>query len=208
MNPASRSYVTKELSETTWPDFIKLFSPKSGWNHCWCVHFHRPRPLPKSEWLPTRAERAQRNRREQKALLDRGCSHGILVYLDREPVGWCQYGPREELTRIDKFASYKKVRPANSYTKNKEPKKLWRITCFVVNKKHRRQGIAGAALRAALQSIKKQGGGIVEAYPVDDWSGGSFGNLSTHGTVSMFKKQRFKIIAPFNNTNVIMRRTI
>jgi hypothetical protein len=208
MASSSHSYATKELSEKTWPDFVKLFSPKSGWNHCWCVHFHRPHPLPKKNGYPPARKEPNGIAANKKPLLDRGCSHGILVYLDREPVGWCQYGPREELARIDRFASYKKVRPANSNTKNKEPKKLWRITCFVVNKKHRRQGIAGVALRAALQSIKKQGGGIVEAYPVQDWSGGSFGNLSTHGTVSMFKKQRFKIIAPFNNTNVIMRRTM
>jgi ribosomal protein S18 acetylase RimI-like enzyme len=156
MATSSRSYVTKELSETTWPDFVKLFSLKSGWNHCWCVHFHRPRPLPKEKWLATRAERAQRNRREQKKLVDRGRSHGILVYLYGEPVGWCQYGPREELTRIDNIPNSKKVESANSNAKNQELKKLWRITCFVVDKKHSRQGIAGAALRAALQSIKKQ----------------------------------------------------
>ena len=217
--PASkRTYITKELSPNTWPDFVKLFSPKSGWNHCWCVHFHRPRPLPKEKWLATRAERAKRNRREQKSLLDRGCSHGILVYLDGEPVGWCQYGRRDELARIDNLANYKKSALINREAQQQKgtsrknspppPQKLWRITCFVVAKNHRRQGIAGAALRAALHSIKKKGGGLVEAYPVENWSSGSFGNMSTHGAVSMFRKEHFQIVAPLNNTNVVMRRAI
>jgi GNAT superfamily N-acetyltransferase len=158
--------------------------------------------LPKSKWLATRAERSVRNRREQKALVEEGCSHGILVYVKDEPVGWCQYGPREELTRIDNLRNYRGLAPESEKTR------LWRITCFVVDKKYRRLGVAGAALKAALASIKKQGGGLVEAYPVANWEGGAFGNMSTHGTVSMFKKEGFKKVAPFGNTNVVMRRTV
>lgn len=193
---------TKELSEKTWPDFAKLFSQGNGWHHCWCVHFHRANPLPKTHWLPTRALRAQRNRREQKKLIGRGCSHGILVYATGVPVGWCQYGPREELTRIDNMRIYRV--PAAEM----ETAKLWRVTCFVVDRKYRRRGIAGVALQAALESIERQGGGVVEAYPAANWAGKSFGNMSTHGTVSMFKKAGFKRIAPFGNTNVVMRKTI
>jgi GNAT superfamily N-acetyltransferase len=196
------AYTTKELSTKTWPDFVKLFSQKSGWNHCWCVHFHRPRPVPKEKWLPTRAGRAVRNRREQKALVKRGCSHGILVYLKGEPVGWCQYGPREELTRIDNNRSYRGLITEG------EARKFWRITCFVVDREYRRRGLAGAALKAALASIKRKGGGLVEAFPVANWEGGAFGNMSTGGTVSMFKKEGFKIVSPVGNTNVVMRRTI
>lgn len=51
-------------------------------------------------------------------------------------------------------------------------------------------------------------GGVVEAYPVAHWQGKSFGNMSTHGTMSMFKKAGFKRAAPFGNTNVVMRKTI
>jgi GNAT superfamily N-acetyltransferase len=195
-------YKARELSTRTWPDFVKLFSPESGWQHCWCVHFHRPHALPRSEWLPRRAERSVRNRREQKRLVDEGCSHGILVYEKGEPVGWCQYGRREELTRIDNNRNYREPMAEGG------SRKLWRITCFVVEKKHRRRGVAGAALKAALASIKKQGGGLVEGYPVADWEGKSFGNMSTHGTASMFKKAGFKAVGPFGSTNMIMRRTI
>jgi GNAT superfamily N-acetyltransferase len=195
-------YTTKELSKKTWPALEKLFAPKSGWNHCWCVHFHRPRPLSKGEWLPTRAQRAVRNRQEQRRLIEKGCSHGILVYENKQPVGWCQYGLQEELPRIDNNRNYRRLAPPHPAGK------LWRITCFVVRKEHRRRGIAGAALKAALASIRKQGGGLVEAYPVANWEGQSFGNMSTHGTVSMFEKAGFRRVAAFGNTNVVMRRKI
>ena len=199
---AAMKLSTKELSGATWPDFLKLFSQGNGWDHCFCVHCHRPRPLPKEQWLPTRTLRAARNRQEQKKLIDKRCSHGILVYANGEPVGWCQYGPREELTRIDNMRTYRVPVPEI------KPGKLWRITCFVVDRKYRRRGIAGVALAAALESIKRQGGGIVEAYPVANWEDKSFGNMSTHGTVSMFKKAGFKRVAPFGNTNVVMRKKI
>ena len=78
-------YTTKELSKKTWPDFEKLLSQGNGWDSCRCVHFHRPRGLPKEKWLPTRAERGVRNREEKQALVEAGRSHGILVYAEGEP---------------------------------------------------------------------------------------------------------------------------
>lgn len=200
------AYTTKELSKKTWPDFEKLFSQGNGWDHCQCMHFHRPCGLPKNKWLPTRAERGVRNRREKKELVESGHSHGILVYANGEPVGWCQYGPKEELPPVDNSRKYRAHAPEPSADK------LWRITCFVVLKKYRKQGVASAALKAALESIRKKGGGLVEAYPITRWESRAFGNESTHGTASMFKKEGFKLVAPFGSirfsTSVLMRRSI
>lgn len=200
------SYTTKELSKKTWPDFVKLFSRGSGWDHCQCMHFHRPCALPESEWLHSRAKRAVRNRRQKKKLVESGRAHGILVYADGEPVGWCQYGPKEELPRVDNSRNYRGL--ALEATR----KKLWRITCFVVDTKHRKRGVASAALRASLESIRKKGGGIVEAYPIARWETGAFGNESTHGTVSMFKKRKFKVVGALSiarfSTKVLMRRDV
>jgi len=208
------AYATKELSKTTWPDFEKLFSQKNGWDHCQCMHFHRPCSLPRDQWLHSRAERALRNRREKRQLVEKGSAHGILVYENSEPIGWCQYGPGEELPRIDKSRNYQALASRGASVR------LWRITCFVVDRKHRKRGVATAALRAALESIRKKGGGVVEAYPLIDWEGlrrselrrrghaPSFGNMSTHGTVSMFEKHGFEIVAPFGGTNVLVRRIV
>jgi GNAT superfamily N-acetyltransferase len=185
---AADRFTTKELSTKTWPDFVKLFSQGNGWDHCCCMHFHRPRALPKSEWLPTRAERAVRNRRQKRELVKRGCAHGILVYAKGEPVGWCQFGLREELPRIDNARKYRPLAP-------KTPAPLWRITCFAVLKPYRRLGVASAALEAALKSIARQGGGLVEACPIDWWLPRTFGNESTHGAISMFTKAGFQPVA-------------
>jgi GNAT superfamily N-acetyltransferase len=204
----------QELSRKTWPDFERLFSQKNGWDFCWCMHFHRPRSLPKNKRLHSRVERGVRNRREKRELVERECSHGILVYAKGEPVGWCQYGPKEELPRIENSRKYRGLAPEGGTDR------LWRITCFVVDKRYRKRGIASAALKAALEAIRNKGGGLVEAYPITHWEdlrrselrrrgrAPAFGNVSTHGTVSMFEREGFKPVAPFGRLNVLMRRTV
>ncbi len=53
--------------------------------------------------------------------------------------------------------------PPREYDKDAPPRPGWRITCFYVDKKHRGQGIARAALEGALGQIAQAGGGLVEA---------------------------------------------
>jgi GNAT superfamily N-acetyltransferase len=200
------AYTTKELSKKTWPDFERLFSQRNGWDFCWCMHFHRPRRLPKNKWLPTRSERGVRNRREKRELVERGNAHGILIYAKGEPVGWCQYGLREELPRIDNSRKYRGLIPEGA------TERLWRITCFAVLKKYRKRGVASAALKAALEAIRSKGGGLVEAYPITRWESRAFGNESTNGTASMFAKEGFKAVASFGSTrfstHVLMTRSV
>jgi GNAT superfamily N-acetyltransferase len=205
MSTDSLTYTTKELSPKTWPDFERLFQKPGGWSHCWCMHFQRARGLPKNQQLRLRAERAVRNRRQKLELVEQGRAHGILVYAHGEPVGWCQFGRREELPRIDNRRNYRGLVPERD-------EKLWRITCFVVETAYRRRGIASAALKAALQAIKSNGGGLVEAYPLKSWLARAFGNESTPGVLSMFEKEGFKVVAPFGttrfSTGVLVRKRI
>jgi GNAT superfamily N-acetyltransferase len=161
------------------------------------MHYHRPRPLPESQRLHSKVKRAARNRRQKRKLIENGHSHGVLVYLEGEPVGWCQYGPKDELPRIDNDRNYRGLAPEGKV-------KLWRITCFVVHKRHRKRGIATAALKAALRAIEEKGGGLVEAYPMIKW--GAYRDW--FGTASIFRHEGFRVVAPFGKSNVLMRRAI
>jgi len=162
------------------------------------MFFHQLGTLPKAQKGGMTRSRVARSRRNKKVLVEEGRSHGVLVYSEGEPVGWCQYGPKEELPRIDAGNIYKRL------TLNNDGKRLWRITCFWVDRRHRNHGVAGVALKAALGSIRKKGGGFVEAYPAlrkgfpADWT----------GTLSMFEKEGFKVVAPFGKYNVIVRRRV
>jgi len=198
MAPEALEYSTKELTKDTLPDFERLFEkhPAPGAFMCWCMYHQRARPLAVSKQQHSRVKEAARNRQQKRELVENGRSHGILGYSKGEPVGWCQYGSREELPRLDSDRSYRRVAAEG------DMKRLWRITCFVVDKKYRERGVASAALKAALEAIRSKGGGLVEAYPIIRW--GAYREYL--GTVSMFQKEGFKIVAPFGKSNVVMRR--
>ena len=200
MPPEALQYSTKELTRNTLQDFERLFEkhPAPGAFMCWCMYHQGARPLAVSKQPLSRVKRAARNRRQKRELVENGRAHGIVVYSKGEPVGWCQYGGREELPRIDNWRSYRRLAPEG------DTKKVWRITCFVVDKKYRKRGVAGAALKAALEAIRHKGGGLVEAYPIV--RRGAYREYL--GTVSMFQKEGFKIAAPFGKNNVVMRKSI
>ncbi len=193
-------YTTKELVEETLPDFERLFEthPAPGAYACWCMYNHRPGPMPEGQKPQSYAERDAVNRRQTRELVRQGCSHGILVYADGEPIGWCQYGLKAELPRIENNSTYRK------FASEGDPQTLWRITCFVVDRKYRRRGVAQAALHAALEAIRGKGGGLVEAYPVTRW--GAYADY--RGTASMFQTEGFKIVGPLGKYNVVVRRSV
>ncbi len=200
-------YSAKELSKKTWPDFERLFRKPGvgdGW-WCWCTYHHdQPHSTAENKQLRTRAARSVKNHQGKRMLVEEGRAHGILLYAKGEPVGWCQYGPTEELPRIDNRPNYRRLTLEDG-----ADNKLWRITCFVVDEKYRRRGVASAALKAALEAIRRKGGGLVEAYPVSKTDQGS--NYLYSGTVTMFEKAGFKMVAPLGEgrtTTVMMRRTI
>jgi len=145
---------------------------------------------------------ARMNKRDKKRLVQEGRSHAILVYEDRIPVGWCQYGTQDELPRIDAGRNYRKVGPP------KNAGRLWRITCFFVDKRYRGRGVAKAGLKAALTSIQEQGGGVVEAYPVVSKKMAAVPEWRWFGTPSMFEKEGFVEVAPLGTSLVLMRREI
>jgi hypothetical protein len=77
-------------------------------------------------------------------------------------VGWCQYRPREELSRIDTKRNYREL-SLGAGTED-----LWRISCFVTDKRRLRRDAASAALPAALEPIEATVG-VVEAHPMILW---------------------------------------
>ena len=140
-------YTTRPLSPDTWGDFAGLVEANNGvWGGCWCIGFH-PEGVVRDR---------TRNRDAKRAHVADGTVHQVLVYSGEECVGWCQYGPPHELPNIKNPKAYESER-----TESPD----WRIGCIFTGKGHRREGVARAALTAALAAIKEAGGGLVEAYP-------------------------------------------
>jgi hypothetical protein len=142
-------YETKPLTGETWPDFAALVEANNGvWGGCWCIGFH-PEAIGRDSTVAG-------NRDAKRAHVTNGTVHQVLVYLDGECVGWCQYGPPAEVATI---------KNPKAYRKDLVELPEWRIGCVFTGNGHRRHGVARAGLAAALSAISKAGGGTVEAYP-------------------------------------------
>jgi GNAT superfamily N-acetyltransferase len=192
------AFSCRELTPKTWPDFERLFRGPGGNTWCWCMYYRRPQSAAReaAEYGVRKGGFPEHNRRRNEGLVREGRAHGILVYDEGEPVGWCAYGRREEFPAIDRGRFYRKLPP---------PGDVWRIACFVVASGHRRKGVATAALRAALASIRSQGGGLVEAYPVAIPKHGA--NTLWFGTVAMFEREGFSKVARLG-VSLLMRRRV
>ena len=139
----------KALDPSTWAAYAEMAESSNGFpSGCWCMGFH-----PEGVGKDTTAEL---NRERKRQRVQDGTTHAALVFEDDLCLGWCQYGPTEDLPRIKSRAAYDK-------TATTLPD--WRIACFYVRKGYRRQGVSHDALSGALDLIARAGGGVVEGYP-------------------------------------------
>lgn len=159
---ATTGLATKELDEATWPDYVRFFSQGNGWDHCGCTAYQSFRaPSSIGKW----SDRRDWNLALKRSLLERGLTHGILVYSEAEPVGWCQFGPTDELP-LPRDQRRALLGGGGAGRDRGVDDRVWRITCFCTLKQFARRGVAGVALPAALKAIRRRGGGLVEASPV------------------------------------------
>ncbi len=167
------SYTVRPLDGSTWDVFAELVERNNGvFGGCWCIGYHPEAP---QRGLDHRAAKEARVRSDR--------AHAALVLDDSGAAqGWCQYGSPEELPGIKHLREYAKDAP---------PLPDWRITCFYVDKKHRGQGVARAALEGALDQIAAAGGGLVEAIPEVTAGREAPGRFLFSTTVELFEQYGF-----------------
>lgn len=142
------AYTTKPLTPATWDDFATLVESHNGvWGGCWCMGFHPEGVGP---------ERTAEDNRAAKWAHTTAGTRQVLVYADDDCVGWCQFGTPAELPNI---------KNRKKYDRDAAEPPTWRIGCIFTASKHRGRGVARAAVGAALDTISRAGGGVVEAYP-------------------------------------------
>lgn len=167
------SYRTRPLDTSSWDAFAELVERNNGiFGGCWCIAYHLE---PSDKGTDYRAGKHDRVRD--------GRAHAALV-VDDDGIaqGWCQYGSPAELPNIKNRREYDKDAP---------PRPDWRITCFYVDKKHRGQGVARAALEGALDQIAAAGGGHVEAISEVTAGREAPGRFLFSATVELFEQYGF-----------------
>lgn len=176
--------VTKER----WPDFATLFGEKGACGGCWCML-----------WRLTRKEferqKGAANRQSMKTIVESGEIPGLLAYSEKQPVAWCSVAPRQRFPALERSRVLKKI--------DDEP--VWSISCFFIHKDFRKKGLSVRILEAVITYVKKQGGKIVEGYPVEPKKGKTADVFAWTGLASFFKKAGFVECARRSETRPIMR---
>ena len=180
----------RPLKRNLWPDLEELFGPNGACGGCWCMFWKlRGKAFDEARGIETR--------QMHKSIIDAGTSTGLLAYLHGDVVGLVAVEPRRA---YPKLAFSRALKPVDD-----QP--VWSVTCFFVAKKHRRSGITVELLKAAVEHVKKQGGKIVEGYPVETKKDMPAPFVYT-GTASAFKRAGFKEAARNTPTRPIFRFVI
>ena len=143
-------------------------------------------------------QKGEGNRRAMKRVVDSGEIPGILAYAKGQPIAWCSVAPKEAYPTLGRSRTLKRV--------DDEP--VWSIVCFFVAKPFRGKGITGKLLRAAIDYVQKQGGKIVEGYPVEPKKDKIPDVFAYMGLASAFRKAGFVEVARRSETRPIMRYDI
>jgi GNAT superfamily N-acetyltransferase len=70
------------------------------------------------------------------------------------------------------------------------------VSCFVVRKDHRKQGLNARLLDAAIDYARTSGARVIEAYPLDPGAGKEIPvNDLYHGVLSTFEEAGFREVA-------------
>ncbi|HUG08922.1 MAG TPA: GNAT family N-acetyltransferase [Acidimicrobiia bacterium] len=175
------------LTPDRFGDMETVFGEKGVARRCFCMYWRRP----KGGFGDDRD-----NRDRFTDIVDEGPPPGLLGYVEGDPRGWVQVGPRADFPTLGRSRLLKPVDEV-------EP---WSINCFVVRTGVRRQGIGKGLLAAAIEYAKTQGARVIEAYPVD----GSRESVVDYftGTLPMFADHGFVEIVRRNDTRPIVRLTV
>jgi ribosomal protein S18 acetylase RimI-like enzyme len=159
-------------------DLATLFDQGGDPKWCWCARYR----VPNRTWsnaTPTD------NRALLAELATSGPAPGLVAYRGEQVVGWVSLAPRADYERL---AHSKILAPLDD-------RPVWSIVCFVVGRRERGQGIARRLLDSAIEHARANGATTLEAYPTD--TGGSrLPSANVYkGTLSMFERAGFTVVA-------------
>jgi ribosomal protein S18 acetylase RimI-like enzyme len=153
--------------------------------------------------MVTRQEFDASSRDDKRAMLRkelRGAetSPALIAYVDDVAAGWVRVGPRPSQPALDRSRIVKgSVEPLDDDG-------VWAITCFVVRREHRGQGLAKKLTAAAIDHAATHDARVVEAYPVDTDQRKTSNNELFHGSASTFREAGFREVARPTGARVVM----
>jgi GNAT superfamily N-acetyltransferase len=190
---------THPVTPDRFDDFADVINKNRRPTHCWCLS-HR---LTAKEIEALGGTGPAARETAMRALCERDHPPGVVTYLDGEPVGWCNIGPRAEITRLARSTL---MRPVDDLP-------VWAIVCVVVRSGYRRRGVTHALIEGAVAYAASNGAPAVEAHPVDPGDQRMDLTMAFVGTRAMFEKAGFEVVGTTDAVasklpRLVMRRTL
>lgn len=189
---------TQPVTPDRFEDFAAVINRNRRPTHCWCLS-HR---LDAAEIRELGGDGLDQRERAMRALCEREHPPGVVTYLDSTPVGWCNIGPRSEVTRLRRS---KLILPTDELP-------VWSIVCVVVRSGYRKRGVTQHLIEGAVDYAAANGAPAVEAHPVDP-PGRMDLTMAFVGTRAMFERAGFEVAGTTGATassmpRITMRRTL
>ena len=145
-------------------------------------------------WMMRNTEFNATSRDERERMLRDEVAAGpppiLLAYVDGDPAGMVRVGPRRTQVRIARTRAYAQTgRPAW------DDASVWAVSCFVIRREFRGQGLSVRLLAAAVDYARDAGARVVEAYPIDTTATKMAPNDLYHGVLSTFVDAGFREVA-------------
>jgi GNAT superfamily N-acetyltransferase len=193
------TWETHPVTPDRFEDFADVINKNRRPTHCWCLS-HRLQAKEITELGGTGPDAREM---AMRALCERAHPPGVVTYLDGEPVGWCNIGPRSEIPRL---AQSKLMRPVDDLP-------VWSIVCVVVRSGFRKRGVTSHLIEGAVEYAAANGAPAVEAHPVDPGDQRMDLTMAFVGTRAMFERNGFRVVGTTDATasklpRLVMRRDL
>jgi GNAT superfamily N-acetyltransferase len=179
-----------------WSDVVAVMAGPGDPGRCWCRYFFRGAVVDRAH--------AEANRGALRCQVHDGPPPGVLAYADGEPLGWCAVAPRSGYTRLARSRLL-----AGLTEPARDDPSVWSVTCFVVRRPARRQGLSSRLLDGATALAASRGAALLEAYPVDPAVRRPAGSAELYpGLLPVFLRAGFTEVARPQPARAVVRRPV
>jgi GNAT superfamily N-acetyltransferase len=146
-------------NEASCDDIAAIFGAADYPGRCQCQRYK----VAGRFWRESTQQQRSAMLREQTACGQPGAAatSGLVGYLGAEPAGWVAVEPR---TAYPRLATSRVVWRGRD--EDKDDDGVWAVTCFVVRKGYRGQGLTYSLARATIDFARERGARALEGYPI------------------------------------------
>lgn len=164
----------------SWSDFVEALDG-DGARGCWC------------SWLLLEPSDFRKSNSEQRSECVReyvgaGEMLGLIVYGNREPIGWVSIAPRESLRRLNHSLVANSLLVPNGDI-------VWIIGCLYIRRRYRRMGFEKKVIEGAVRHASSSDCTLVAAFPIDSEQRSLRSDERYHGDLKVFLELGFRVMS-------------